>query len=97
MVPIILAICCWITSYWFEDTRLGNGAYMGWSMIWAGIPLLLVGGLLAASNLTEAEDSEETSTENNESDEVAQKSYNDLFFIPVWIWGIAFIAFGIYL
>lgn len=86
MVPIVLFICCWICSYSFEDTRLGNPDYMGWSMIWAGIPLFIIGGLVAASNLPDAETGEKP-----------EKSYNDFFFIPIWIWGLFFLGFGIYL
>ena len=87
LIPIILGICRWICSYSFEDTRLGNPDYMGWSMIWAGIPILIIGGLLAASNLPDSEN----------PDEVVEKTYNDLFWIPMWIWGAFFIGFGIYL
>lgn len=86
MVPIVLFISCWICSYSFEDTRLGNPDYMGWSMFWAGIPLFIIGGLLAAGNLPDAE-----------TEEKPPKSYNDLFWIPIWIWGLFFIGFGLYL
>ena len=86
MVPIILLICGWIVSFWIEDTRLGNPDFMGWSLFWAGIPILLVGGLIAASN-----------TEDEETGEKPEKTYCDLFFIPAWIWGLFFIVFGLYL
>lgn len=86
MVPILLFISCWIVSYWIEDTRLGNPEYMGWSMFWAGIPIFLVGGLIAVGNSPDAE-----------TGEVPEKTYCDLFFIPAWIWGLFFIIFGLIL
>ena len=41
VVPIVLLISAWITSYWFEDTRVGNTSYLGWTLLWAGIVLIL--------------------------------------------------------
>lgn len=86
MVPILFLISCWIVSYWFPDTTLGNAPYIGWSMFWAGIPIFLVGGLMAMGNSPDAE-----------TGEVPEKVYSDFFFIPSWIWGVFFICFGLYL
>jgi|GEM_PF-1146605 len=49
VVFIVLALCLWIVSYWFENPKLGNGAYMGWSFFYAAIAtalhaLVLIGG-----------------------------------------------------
>jgi hypothetical protein len=85
MIPILLGISFWITSYWFEDTRFGNYAYMGWSILWPSI-LITLGGL--------------TDLMKNEPDEngkVEPKTPNDLFWIPLIIWGPILLGISIYL
>lgn len=85
IVPIIVLIAGWIVSYWFEDTRLGNNVYLGWTFFWASIPLLLLGLAFLGMNATDPETGEKP-----------QKSHHDFFFIPVWIWAVALLGFGIY-
>jgi hypothetical protein len=84
-VPIIFFLSGWITSYWFEDTRLLNSAFIGWSMLWAGIVLILFA--LASFGSTVDEDGQPT----------GEKAYNDFFWIPIWVWSLGFIAGSIYL
>ena len=85
MVPIVFAICAWITSYWFEDLRLGNSVFVGWSMFWASIPLTLVGlGTLMKP-------------EPDENGKVEVTGPNDFFWIPIIIWGLVFLGTSIYL
>lgn len=86
VVPIILLISGWITSYWFEDTRLGNSTYLGWTMLWAGIVLILAALAALGGNLDE----------NGEKIPKEKKSHNDFFWIPIWVWSLGFIGFGIY-
>ena len=84
-VPIIFFISGWITSYWFEDTRLLNTAYIGWTMLWAGLALII----FSLASLGEKLD------ENGQP--IGQKVYNDFFWIPTWIWCLGFIGGSIYL
>ncbi len=42
-VPIIFFITGWICSYFFEDTRLGNMSYVGTTMLFSALPVLLIG------------------------------------------------------
>lgn len=43
IVPIIFFICGWIVSYFYDDTRLGNPSFMGWTCFYTGIVLLFPG------------------------------------------------------
>ena len=43
IVPIIFFITGWICSYFFEDTRLGNFAYIGTIMLFSALPVGLIG------------------------------------------------------
>jgi hypothetical protein len=36
-IPIVFFICGWIVSNWFEDTRLGNTSFMGWTLFYTAI------------------------------------------------------------
>ena len=85
VVPIIFFVSCWITSYWFEDTRLLNSSYIGWSMLWAGAALILFA--LASFGETLDEDGQPTE----------KKAYNDFFWIPIWVWCLGFMGGSIYL
>lgn len=85
VVPIIFFLSCWITSYWFPDTKLSNAPFIGWSMLWAGIVLILFALASFGGDLDE----------NGES--TGKKSYNDFFWIPIWVWCLGFIAGSIYL
>ena len=85
VVPIIFGLSAWITSYWFEDPKLGNTPYIGWSMLWAGIVLILFALMSFGGDLDE----------NGEP--TGKKSYNDFFWIPIWVWCLGFIGGSIYL
>lgn len=84
-VPIVFFLSAWITSYWFQDTRLMNAGYIGWSMLWAGIVLIFFA--LASFGQTLDENGQPTD----------KKAYNDFFWIPIWIWSLGFIGGSIYL
>jgi hypothetical protein len=43
VVPIIFFICGWIVSYFYDDTRLGNPSFIGWTCFYTGIVLLFPG------------------------------------------------------
>ena len=86
-VPIITFICGWIVSYSFDDTRLGNLDFTGWIFIWSGIINTVLGILLLLAGAGQAAE---------EREEGQRKAKHDFFWLPVWIWGIAFIGLGIY-
>jgi hypothetical protein len=54
IVPIIFFICGWIVSYFYEDTRLGNPSFIGWTCFYTGVVLLFPGLI----NLAPAEEGE---------------------------------------
>ncbi|MCH2235760.1 MAG: hypothetical protein MK078_16080 [Crocinitomicaceae bacterium] len=85
IVPIFLVISGWLTGYAFDDVRFGNNVFMGWTMIWASIPLGLLGLAFIGMNAPDPETGEQP-----------PKSRHDFFFIPVWIWALFFLVFGIY-
>jgi len=86
LVPILLFVSAWITSYWFPDTRLANATFMGWSLLWSGIVILLLGLATLGMNLPDPE-----------TNKKPEKSYHDFFWIPIWIWGVVFIGLSIWL
>ncbi|MBD3638832.1 MAG: hypothetical protein HUJ25_15875 [Crocinitomicaceae bacterium] len=88
LVPILWFICGWITSYWFEDTRLGNGAFMGWTLLWSSIPVLLLALLLRSMGKQE---------QSLEPGEIPQKKRHEFFWLPVWVWGAGFLIGGLFL
>lgn len=72
IVPIVFGICAWIVSYWYDDTRLGNASFMGWSCFYASIVLLLPGlGLWGSKD-----------------EEDGSKRHHDFMFIPVLFWSL---------
>lgn len=81
IVPIVFGICAWIVSYWFEDTRLGNGAYMGWTTFYTAIVLLLPGLAMF----------------NDKDDEDGTKRYHDFMFVPILFWSLGLGALCTYL
>ena len=85
-VPIFLLISGWITGYWFEDTRLGNSAFMGWTLLWAGIILTLQGVADWGGGKPDPE-----------TGQIHIKKGHDFFWIPVLIWGLAFMGLSIWL
>lgn len=54
IVPIIFFICGWIVSYFYDNTRLGNPSFIGWTCFYTGIVLLFPGLI----NLAPAEEGE---------------------------------------
>jgi hypothetical protein len=72
MVPIVFGICAWIVSFWYEDTRLGNASFMGWSMFYTAIVLLLPG--LAMWGGT--------------TDEDGTVRKHDFMFVPILFWSL---------
>lgn len=86
VVPIVLLISGWITSYWFEDTKLGNSSYLGWTMLWAGIVLILAAIAALGGN----------SDEEGNPVEESKKSVHSFFWLPIWVWCIVFIGLGTY-
>ena len=72
MVPIVFGICAWIVSYWYDDTTLGNPSYMGWSLFYTSIVLLLPGLALFA----------------DKDEEDGRKRYHDFFFVPILFWSL---------
>ncbi len=85
-VPIFLFISGWIMSFWFEDTRLGNYPFLGWSMLWAGIVLTLQGAAVWGGG-----------TPDPETGEIPFRRGHDFFWIPVLFWGVGFIGLSIWL
>lgn len=82
IVPILILLSGWISSYWFEDTRLGNAPFIGLTFLIACLPVLLIGlGLNAPSE--------------DENGNMVKKGHS-FFFIPVYIWGIILTGAGIY-
>lgn len=90
LVPIIFLISGWIVSYWFEDTRLGNPVFMGWTAFYAGIFNFVTGlGLMGMSD--------DNDNHNIEPGEVPVKKKHDFFWIPVIVWGLLFGGWSAYL
>lgn len=85
-VPIFLLISGWITGYWFEDTRLGNYPFIGWTLLWAGIILTFQGAAVWGGGKPDPE-----------TGEIHIKKGHDFFWIPVLLWGLGFIGLSIWL
>lgn len=85
LVLVFFFISAWLTSYSFEDTRLGNGAFMGWSMIWTSIPTLLLYFIIRGWPASEPAPGE-----------VPSKTIHSFMFVPVIIWPILLAGGGYY-
>lgn len=72
IVPIVFGICAWIVSYWYDDTRLGNASFMGWSMFYTAIVLVLPGLMFW----------------NDKDEEDGTKRHHDFMFVPILIWAL---------
>lgn len=83
-VPILAGIAAVIMSYFFDDTRLGNAPYIGWSLISASVPVLLVG----LASLSSGEEGEQGT---------GGWLQHTLFLIPVIAWFPIMLGGGIYL
>lgn len=86
-VPIVFFIVGWIVSYWFEEgeTKLGNASFMGWTSMYSGIVLTLLGLALFGG------------TEEEGADGVIYKKRHDFFWIPMLFWGLGLGGLSIYL
>lgn len=80
-VPIIVFICGWISSFWFEDTRLGNLPFIGLAFLIACIPVGLIGLGLSGSK-------------DENGNKVG--GGHSFFFIPVAWWGLILAGAGVY-
>lgn len=70
IVPIVFLICGWIVSFFYDDTRLGNPSFIGWTFFYTGLALLLPGiGLFGKKN-----------------EDGTPRRKHDFFFIPVVFW-----------
>jgi hypothetical protein len=84
VVPIIFFITAWIVSYWYDsgETTLGNSSYIGWTALFAGIVVLLIGlGLMGGSS----------------DEEDGPRKKHDFFYLPVFAWGLLLGALSLYL
>jgi len=86
-VPILLAISAAVMSLFFDDTRLGNAPYVGWSLVAASVPVLLVG---LASLAGDDDDGEREQSKGG-------WLQHTLFLIPVVAWFPMMLGGGIYL
>lgn len=84
IVPIVFFVTGWIVSFWFGEgeTTLGNASFIGWTSLYSGIVVLLIGLVLKAGG----------SSEDGEP-----KGKHDFFYIPVFIWGILLGGLSLYL
>ena len=83
LVPIVLLISGWLTSYWFEDTRLGNPEYMAWTLLWSGIVVTIFG--MGAWPLSK----------DPQTGKLRYIGNNDFLWIPMFVWGVGFLFFSI--
>ena len=83
-VPIIFFITGWIVSFWFGEgeTTLGNSSFIGWTAMYSGIVILLLG--LAMLGAGGGEDGE-------------PKKKHDFFYLPIFVWGLLLGALSLYL
>jgi len=84
-VPIFLFLSGLIMTNWYDDTRMGNYPFIGWTLFWAGIILTLQGVAVWGGGKPDPE-----------TGEVHIKKGHDFFWIPVVLWGLGFLGFGIY-
>lgn len=74
IVPIIFFLCGTAVHFFIDDSRLGNPRFMGWSLFYSAIVLILPA--LAAIG-GKAEDGQ-------------PKKKHDFFFIPIFVWVLIF-------
>lgn len=85
-VLIFTLLSGWIVSNWFDDTRLGNYPFVGWTLLWSGIVLTIQGALVWGGG-----------TPDPDTGEVPFRRGHDFFWIPVLFWGLGFIGLSIWL
>src|SRR5690606_11300858 len=93
LVFVILFISGWIMSYYFEDTRLGNGSFMGWSMLCSVVPTLLLYLAVIKYNI-KVKDLTPGEIPTEKSKVFTGHSF---FFIPVVFWLPIFLVLGLIL
>lgn len=83
VVPIVFFVTGWIVSYWFGEgeATLGNSSYIGWTALYSGIVILLLGLIALASGGEEGE----------------PKKKHDFFYLPVFVWGLLLGALSLYM
>jgi hypothetical protein len=89
-VPIILFICAWITTHWFEGTEvvgkaLANSSFLAWTFLWSGLAILLQAAVIVGMR-----PADRTVGANR------PKAHHDFFWIPVWLWGVLFTSLSIW-
>ena len=87
LVPIIIFLSGLLMSVWFEDTRLGNYPFIGWSLFWAGIVISILGAMLFGGG----------GAVNPNTGEIGKGKSHDFFWIPMLFWGIGLTGLGIWL
>ena len=94
-VFVIFLICAWIMSYQFDDTSFGNGMYMGYTMLCAFAPTLVMYLALRKNHLKEKELAPgEIAKPQEEKSKIF--TGHSFFFIPVAIWPLIFLVGGLY-
>lgn len=84
-VPIVFFITGLLVS-WIsgdDDARLGNPTFIGWTSLFSGIVILLLGLALLGGS------------EDENGNKVRKK--HDFFWIPVFVWGVVLLGLSIYL
>ena len=85
-VPIFTLLSGYIMSFWYEDTRIENYPYLGWTLLWSGILLTLQGAAVMGAGKPDPE-----------TGQIPLKKGHDFFFIPVLFWGLAWIGLSFWL
>lgn len=85
-VPIFTFLSGYIMSFWYDDTRIGNYPYLGWTLLWAGILLTIQGAAVWGGGKPDPE-----------TGQIQLKKGHDFFFIPVIFWGLAWVGLSFWL
>lgn len=85
-VPIFTFLSAYLMSFWYDDTRFGNYPYLGWTLLWAGILLTVQGAAVWGGGKPDPE-----------TGQIHIKKGHDFFFIPVLLWGLAWVGLSFWL
>lgn len=77
LVLIYFFLSAWICSYWFDDTRFGNSAYLGWTLFYAALATTLHALGIYVSR---------KGHDVNDPEPPKPMMHSHLFFIPVVFW-----------
>ena len=77
LVLIYFFLSAWICSYWFDDTRFGNSAYLGWTLFYTAIVTTLHALAIYVSR---------KGHDANDPEPPKPMMHSHLFFIPVLFW-----------